>query len=180
MTLSEYGPGTFAAWIVSREADRVRLYVNGRPCGEGQLKTVTPMNLQVLFAMRPWANWFRGELAELLVYDRSLDDEERSRLDAYLREKYGSFRDSSPRLLLDDRNGERESGEQGERPERPSREKEMPSRAGSPRYCPWLRGLLPTQRLRGAVYTASTGEVSKSPKASRASSILLRCSAWSR
>ncbi|MDP7559781.1 MAG: hypothetical protein QF745_04500, partial [Planctomycetota bacterium] len=48
----------------------------------------TTMNLSLLFGMRPGIVNHKGELAELLVYSKSLPDEERENLEGYLKKKY--------------------------------------------------------------------------------------------
>jgi len=46
------------------------------------------MNLGLLMGMRPFVNNFKGELAEILIFSKSLPAEKRRSVESYLREKY--------------------------------------------------------------------------------------------
>jgi hypothetical protein len=72
-----------------RRGDRVHAHRDGKPLGTSRLKAVAPMNLQYLLSIRSWANTFRGDLAEILVFDSALSDRARAAVEAYLGAKYG-------------------------------------------------------------------------------------------
>jgi hypothetical protein len=65
-------PRKWAVWSVVRRGDFVEVSQNGRRFPAQKLAAVTPMNLQFLLATRGYRNSFRGELTELMIFDRAL------------------------------------------------------------------------------------------------------------
>lgn len=85
-----YEPGSFSVWTVTRKGNEVNIY---RDSKIGTRRSAyqsegTTMNLGFLMGMRPFVNNFKGELAEILIFNASLSDEERSLVENYLIEKY--------------------------------------------------------------------------------------------
>ncbi|MFC1719307.1 LamG-like jellyroll fold domain-containing protein [Candidatus Poribacteria bacterium] len=85
-----YEPGSFSVWTVVRDGTRVII------CRNGEVATRQPeyqsngtnMNLGLLMGMRPFVNNFKGELAEILIFNESLSTEERHLVESYLMGKY--------------------------------------------------------------------------------------------
>lgn len=76
-----YQPGTFAIWTLIREGGRLRLYRDGELQGEASARTET-FNISALLTQRSWGvNGFRGQLAEMLIYNRALPDDERTEVE---------------------------------------------------------------------------------------------------
>ena len=82
--------GRFCIWALARRGKRVLIYRDGKTATRRPEYTSagTTMNLSLLFGMRPGIVNHKGELAELLVYSKSLPDEERENLEGYLKKKY--------------------------------------------------------------------------------------------
>ena len=125
-----FPPGSLSLLTVIRKGKEVRLFHDGSALKPARVPVVTPLNLEILLAMRVWTNFCRGGLCELLVYDRALTAAERERVEGALRKKYGPF----PRALgeeiarlssgFDPETGEEGEGEEtGETPERPAPER---------------------------------------------------------
>jgi hypothetical protein len=89
--LSElYDPGSFSVWTVIRKGTRAIIYKDGKIATRKSEyhSDGTTMNLGLLMGMRPFVNNFKGELAEILIFNKSLSDTERSLVESYLMEKY--------------------------------------------------------------------------------------------
>lgn len=89
--LATYTPGEFAISVLTvDEAGSVRLSHNGRSA-TGPIdirKQEVGDRLSRVGAKHDDSEFFQGDLAELLVYDRVLDDEERTLLERHLAAKY--------------------------------------------------------------------------------------------
>jgi hypothetical protein len=85
-----YDPGSISLWTVIREGTRVIIYKDGKIATQKPEyhSDGTTMNLGLLMGMRPFVNNFKGELAEILVFNESLSDIERDLVESYLMEKY--------------------------------------------------------------------------------------------
>jgi hypothetical protein len=85
-----YDPGSFSVWTVIRKGTRVIIYRDGKIATQNPEyhSDGTTMNLGLLMGMRPFVNNFKGELAEILIFNESLSAEERHLVEGYLMEKY--------------------------------------------------------------------------------------------
>ena len=85
-----YKPGNFSVWTVAREGTFVTIYKDGKVATQRPEyhSGTTTMNLGLLMGMRPFVNNFKGELAEILIFNESLSAVERGLVEGYLAEKY--------------------------------------------------------------------------------------------
>jgi hypothetical protein len=88
-------PGRLDVWTVVREGANVRFYRNGRESGSGRSGSQglgregpSGFHVKLLFAQRRHRGFSGGALAEVLVFDRALGEEDRRRVEAYALDKY--------------------------------------------------------------------------------------------
>jgi hypothetical protein len=86
-----YELGGFSVWTLIRQGNRVMVYRDGKEVSSSTplVSTGSPMILGLLFGMRPLAQNFKGELAELLVFSTALVPADRIKLEQYLSDKHG-------------------------------------------------------------------------------------------
>ena len=88
----EIGPQSPAivVYVYDYGRRRATLYVNGQPAGEARAFAPQGITSRKIIGRHAWMeNYFHGDLAELLIYNRALPADELRQTTAYLADKYG-------------------------------------------------------------------------------------------
>ena len=73
------------------------LVINGKTCGVGKAFAPQGITSRKIIGRHAWMqNYFNGDLAELLIYNKALSPEELTKTTAYLAEKYSIALDPDP------------------------------------------------------------------------------------
>lgn len=88
--IEPYEQGNFSVWTVIREGKSIMIYRNGKLAAERTeyFSVGTTMNLGLLMGMRQHIVNLKGELAELVIFSKSLSTDKRQLVERYLMNKY--------------------------------------------------------------------------------------------
>jgi len=85
--------GVFSLHCTRVDSETMRTYLNGDLQGSGQAPQPNETDQTVWIGRQGLESvgfgFYKGDIAEIIVYDRALDDEERTKVEGYLQRKYG-------------------------------------------------------------------------------------------
>lgn len=85
----DFGDPFVAVYVYDKAGNRAELFVNGRSYGRSTAPLSAAITSRKVIARHGhWPDYFRGDIAEMMIYDEGLDQERVGQLTAYLATKY--------------------------------------------------------------------------------------------